>query len=189
MQSTDSRDLIQRLTQAFGNLPQVLAVVLAGSRAAATSDLGSDFDLYVYAVHEVPVEFRRTLLGEGAEIDNRFWETGDEWRDPSTGTQIDIMYRSPAWIEGQLDRVLSRHEATLGYTTCFWYNVVHSEAQFDPRGCPYHSWAVAVMKQVSSPMLTTEHRQPGTLGGVEKGTISAQIEFSVPAAGFMTEQA
>ena len=134
MQPTDARDLMQHLTQAFGNLPQVLAVILAGSRAAATSDLGSDFDLYVYAVHEVPVEFRRTLLGEGAEIDNRFWEPGDEWTDPSTGMQIDIMYRSPAWIEGQLDRVLSRHEAALGYSTCFWYNVVHSEALFDPRG-------------------------------------------------------
>jgi catechol 2,3-dioxygenase-like lactoylglutathione lyase family enzyme len=80
------------------------------------------------------VEFRQALLGEGAEIDNRFWEPGDEWTEPSTGTQIDIMYRSPEWIEGQLDRVLVRHEAALGYTTCFWYNVAHSEALFDPRG-------------------------------------------------------
>ena len=133
MQPKDARDHIQRLTQAFGHLPQVLAVVLAGSRAVAKSDLSSDFDLYVYAVCEVPIEFRRTLLGENAEIDNRFWEPGDEWSDPSTGTQIDIMYRSPEWIEEQLNRVLSRHEAALGYTTCFWYNVVHSEALFDPR--------------------------------------------------------
>jgi catechol 2,3-dioxygenase-like lactoylglutathione lyase family enzyme len=134
MLPTDARDVVQRLTQAFGELPQVLAVVLAGSRAAATSDLASDFDLYVYRLRRVPVDFRRTLLGESAEIDNSFWETGDEWSDPSTGTQIDIMYRSPEWIEAQLDRVLSRQEASLGYTTCFWYNVVHSEALFDPRG-------------------------------------------------------
>ena len=133
MQPKDARGRIQRLTQAFGHLPQVLAVVLAGSRAVAKSDLSSDFDLYVYAVCEVPIEFRRTLLGENAEIDNHFWEPGDEWSDPSTGAQIDIMYRSPEWIEEQLNRVLSRHEAALGYTTCFWYNVVHSEALFDPR--------------------------------------------------------
>jgi len=82
-------------------------VVLAGSRAVATSDLGSDFDLYEYAVCEVPIEFRRTLLGENAEIDNRFWEPGDEWSDPSTGAQIDIMYRSPEWIEEQLNRVIA----------------------------------------------------------------------------------
>jgi len=74
------------------------------------------------------------LLGENPEIDNRFWEPGDEWSDPSTATQLDIMYRSPEWIEEHLNRVLSRHEAALGYTTCFWYNVVHSEALFDPRG-------------------------------------------------------
>jgi catechol 2,3-dioxygenase-like lactoylglutathione lyase family enzyme/predicted nucleotidyltransferase len=134
MQRRVAGDLIQRLTQAFGNLPQVLAVVLAGSRAAATSDLASDFDLYVYAVRDVPLEFRRALLGEGAEVDNRFWEPGDEWSDPSTGAQIDIMYRSPEWIEAQLNRVLLRHEAALGYTTCFWYNVIYSEAIIDPRG-------------------------------------------------------
>ena len=78
IQPTDARDVIQRLTQAFGKLPQVLAVVLGGSRAAATSDVASDYDLYVYTVWEVPVDFRRTLLGESAEIDNRFWEPGDE---------------------------------------------------------------------------------------------------------------
>jgi hypothetical protein len=90
----------------------VVAVVLAGSRGAATGDLESDFDIYVYTLRQVPVEFRRGLMGESAEID----------------------YRSPEWIEGQLDRVLVRQEATLGYTTCFWYNVNHSEALFDPRG-------------------------------------------------------
>ncbi len=44
------------------------------------------------------------------------------------------MYRSPGWIEQELDRVLVRHQASLGYSTCFWYNVLHSEALFDPRG-------------------------------------------------------
>jgi len=63
IQPPDARDAIQRLTQAFGKLPQVLAVVLGGSRAAATSDVASDYDLYVYTVREVPVDFRRTLLG------------------------------------------------------------------------------------------------------------------------------
>src|SRR5271169_1392665 len=90
IQPTDTRDVMQRLTQAFGKLPQVLAVVLGGSRAAATSDVASDYDLYVYTVREVPVDFRRTLLGESAEIDNRFWEPGDEWSDPSTGTHCEV---------------------------------------------------------------------------------------------------
>jgi catechol 2,3-dioxygenase-like lactoylglutathione lyase family enzyme len=132
--SANAGTIVQRLTQAFGELPQVVAVVLAGSRSVATSDLESDFDLYVYTLSDVPVEFRRALMGASAEIDNRFWETGDEWTESSTGTQIDVMYRAPEWIESQLERVLVRHEAALGYTTCFWYNVVHSKALFDARG-------------------------------------------------------
>jgi catechol 2,3-dioxygenase-like lactoylglutathione lyase family enzyme/predicted nucleotidyltransferase len=129
--------IVQRLAQQFAELPQVVAVVLAGSRGAGASDQESDFDLYVYTLRDVPVEFRRSLLGEGAEIDNRFWESGDEWCEPSTHTRLDIMYRSPGWIEDQLDRVLVRHEAAIGYSTCFWYNIIHSEALLDPRGW-YH---------------------------------------------------
>lgn len=134
MPPEDGRDAICRLAQAFGTFPQVLAVALAGSRAGGLDDLYSDFDIYVYATREVPIDQRRKLLGEDAEIDNRFWEPGDESFDPATGVRIDVMYRSPEWMEGRLDRVLLRHEASLGYTTCFWYNVLHSQTLFDPRG-------------------------------------------------------
>ena len=129
-----SRQHLQYLAQRFAEFSSVTAVVLAGSRAGGTSDPESDFDIYVYAHAAVPVEFRRALLGQDAEIDNRFWETGDESRDFSAGLTLDIMYRSPQWVEGQLDRVLVRHEASIGYTTCFWFNVLHSEPLFDRQG-------------------------------------------------------
>jgi predicted nucleotidyltransferase len=132
--AADAGSTVQRLAQRFGELPQVVAVVLAGSHAAAASDGESDYDLYVYSLHEVTADFRRALAGQSAEIDNRFWEPGDEWLEPAAGIRLDVMYRSPEWIEHQLDRVLVRQEAAIGYTTCFWYNVVHSEALFDPRG-------------------------------------------------------
>lgn len=118
----------------LGRHPSVTAVALAGSRAAAANDPASDFDLYAYATAEVPVDFRRSLAGPDAEIDNRFWETGDEWIDADSGAHLDVMYRSPSWIEDQLDRVLVRHEASIGYSTCVWYNVLHSEALHDPQG-------------------------------------------------------
>jgi predicted nucleotidyltransferase len=122
---------LERVVQRFAELPQVAAVVLAGSRGGGTSDPESDFDIYVYASAEVPVEFRRALLGNGAEIDNRFWEPGDELSDLAAGLKLDIMYRSPQWMEDQLNRVLVRHEASIGYTTCFWFNILHSEPLFD----------------------------------------------------------
>src|ERR1700682_3977665 len=121
--SADAWPIVRRLAQRFGELPQVVAVVVAGSRGGGENDPESDFDLYVYTLREVAVEFRRALMGEAAEIDNRFWEPGDEWSEPLTGTHLDIMYRSPEWIEDQLDRVLVRQEAAIGYTTCFWYNI------------------------------------------------------------------
>lgn len=129
-----SRPYLLQLAHRFADFPYVIAVVLAGSRGGGTSDPESDFDIYVYASAEVPVEFRRDLLGDHAEIDNRFWETGDEASDLSAGMKLDIMYRSPKWIEDQLDRLLVRHEAAIGYTTCFWFNILHSEPLFDRRG-------------------------------------------------------
>jgi predicted nucleotidyltransferase len=129
-----SRQYLLNLACRFAEFPHVIAVVLAGSRGAGTSDPESDFDVYVYASAEVPVEFRRTLLGGQAEIDNRFWEPGDESSDLSAGLKLDIMYRSPKGIEDLLDRVLVRHEASIGYTTCFWFNILHSEPLFDREG-------------------------------------------------------
>jgi len=126
--------MVRALARRFGEHPRVLAVALAGSRGAAVGDELSDFDIYVYTLGELPVEFRRALASPGAEIDNRYWEPGDEWIDGTSNSRVDVMYRSPAWIEDQLDRVLIRHEASIGYSTCFWYNILHSEALFDPRG-------------------------------------------------------
>jgi hypothetical protein len=121
----------------FSVFPDVAAIALAGSEGAGEADALSDIDLYVYAGAEIPVRQRRAAAGVFAdrmEIDNRFWEPGDEWIDRASGRRIDIMYRIPAWIRDQLARVLERHEASLGYTTCFWWNVLHSRALYDPTG-------------------------------------------------------
>jgi hypothetical protein len=132
--SAEARSLVNTFAERFREFESVQAVALAGSRGTAASDPDSDFDLYVYSEREIPVDFRRTLFGPDAEINNQFWETGDEAVNDATGTRLDIMYRSPRWIEDQLDRILVRHEASIGYTTCFWFNVLYSEALFDRVG-------------------------------------------------------
>jgi hypothetical protein len=123
------RSRLNQLAQRFAALDCVMAVVLGGSRGSHGSDVQSDFDINVYTSAEIPIEFRRTLLGAKAEIDNRFWEPGDE--GIVDGLRLDVMYRSPQWIEDQLDRILARHQASIGYTTCFWFNVLNSEPLWD----------------------------------------------------------
>jgi hypothetical protein len=133
--------LARRLAERYGSLTTVEAVAVGGSRAAGdgrVSDGGSDLDLYVYARGEVPASFRASIAREGGQkvqLDNRFFEPGDEWVDQATGVHVDVMFRTPAWIKEQLDRVLVRHEASIGYSTCVWHNVreaipLHDRAGF-----------------------------------------------------------
>ncbi len=127
--------LAKAIAAKFGALPQVVAVALAGSRTSGTSNEASDYDFYVYVQEDIPVEVRETIAQEFAErleINNQFWEPGDEWIDANSGCGVDVMYRTPHWIEEQLDRVLVQHQASVGYSTCFWCNVLTSALLYDP---------------------------------------------------------
>lgn len=129
--------IAQSIADDYHVLPEVIAVVLAGSTIGVGADAGSDIDLYVYAQSALSVESRRAIAKNRAThyvVDNRFWEDGDEWQESASGTPVDITFRSPRWIEDQLDRVLMRHEASTGYSTCFWYNIRNSEILFDRTG-------------------------------------------------------
>ena len=112
-------------------------MALAGSGVTGAADEQSDVDLYVYAGAPVAMADRvaiATGFATRAEVGNDFWEPGDEWIDTQTGRHVDVMYRTPDWIEEQLERVLVRHEASVGYSTCFWHNVLHSTPLFDRSG-------------------------------------------------------
>ena len=149
MSQSDSQTLLGQVAAEFATLPQVTAVVLAGSRRGPFSDVGSDFDLCVYADPEPAEGWRAELagrFGERSSIGNHFWESGDEWVARHTGTVIDIMYRSPAWIEEQLDRVLLRHQASVGYSTCFVHNVLYSQILYDREG-----WFASLQARANQP--------------------------------------
>lgn len=121
----------------FAGLSHVEAVALSGSAAAGRSDAASDIDLYVYVREEIPPETRLEWIRSRAvryEINNQFWETGDEWIEQDSGVGVDVMYRDPRWMEDQVDRVLVRHQASTGYTTCFWANLLDSRILFDRSG-------------------------------------------------------
>lgn len=129
--------LAKAIADKFGALPQVVAVALAGSRTTGAANEASDYDFYVYIQDEIPVNVREAIAREFAErleINNQFWEPGDEWIDSNSGCGVDVMYRTPEWIEEQLDRVLVHHQASVGYSTCFWWNILTSASLYDSSG-------------------------------------------------------
>lgn len=129
--------LADHIAAQYGDLPQIQAVALGGSQATQASDLSSDLDLYVYWQNQVPVEPREAIAKSSAdriEVNNQFWETGDEWIDRDTSIHVDVMFRHTRWIEGELERVLDHHQASVGYSTCLWHNVLTSRALFDRSG-------------------------------------------------------
>lgn len=130
-------ELAEKIAAKFSACPQVVAIALGGSESSKASDELSDLDLYVYTLSEISLDTRTNIAQEFAtriEINNSFWEPGDEWIDNNSGRGVDLMYRTPNWIESQLDRVLVKHQASVGYSTCFWWNVLMSKSLSDRDG-------------------------------------------------------
>ena len=141
--------LVRDVADRYAGLPSTRGVALAGSSASGLASRDSDIDLYIYANPEISVADRARIARVGAsrsEIDNRFFEPGDEWVDAATGVTVDVMFRDPSWIEEQLDRVLVRHVASVGYSTCFWHNIRSSEPLFDR-----HGWLAALKRRAELP--------------------------------------
>lgn len=140
--------LVETVGARLGDLPGVVAVVFGGSRAAAIAADGSDLDLYAYAEEPPSLAVRAAVAGSAthAELDQRFWELGDAWIDGTTGLVVDVTYRSPAWTEAELDRVLDRHEASVGYSTAIWHNVRTARPLVDRDG-----WFAALQRRAQVP--------------------------------------
>ena len=69
-------------------LSRVEAVALGGSLAVGTADQDSDLNFYVYYTGEISLRVRKemaTARAECAEVNNQFWEPGDEWIGTATG--------------------------------------------------------------------------------------------------------
>jgi hypothetical protein len=133
----------------YSAFSEVEAVALGGSVSSDQADSRSDIDLYIYVQREIPPRSRAERISSRAsrcEIDNRFWETGDEWIEAQSNIVVDAMYRNCRWMEEQLDRVVRRHEASIGYTTCFWANLLNSKILFDRNG-----WLDSLQKSMRIP--------------------------------------
>ena len=133
----------------YSALPQVEAVALAGSQTVGTAEPDSDIDLYVYIHSEIPISVRdrsATVNALRAEVNNQFWEPGDEWVDADTHISVDVMFRQVQWIESQISRLLRHYQASVGYSTCFWHNVRSSCVLYDRNG-----WLQRLLKTAEQP--------------------------------------
>lgn len=138
----------EKIVYEFSQIPSVKAIALSGSTTSGTADEDSDFDVYIYTEKEIPVDLRACISEKyacGQELDNKYWETGDEMILNDSGKGLDIMYRSPEWIEGVVKGVYDEKIAWLGYTTAFLHNIAASEILYDKDG-----WFSGLKKKVTS---------------------------------------
>ena len=127
---------VNRLFEELGNLSQVEAIALGGSRATLRNDEKSDYDVYVYITEPIPENARRDVLDKYCrymEIGNTFWELEDDVT-LKDGIDMDIIYRNMADFENTIAFVVCGCNPYNGYTTCMWHNLITSKVVIDKNG-------------------------------------------------------
>lgn len=117
----------------------VESIVIGGSRASGYNDKLSDYDIYVYCTRKPEKsddEQRKSELENlcsYSEFGNEYWEHEDNiiLKD---GTYVDIIYRQFEMVEKLMEYQLDKGFAFNSYTTCFWFNILHTEIVYDKDG-------------------------------------------------------
>ena len=131
---SDALTTARRAAEALGAVPAVRAVALGGSQVTGLADASSDADLYVVFEPPLDVGERHAALrslADGPILRIAQWGDDDLWADRAFGVRMEAMYWAVDWAEEQLDRVLVRHEAQLGYTTAFWHTLRAARPLYD----------------------------------------------------------
>ena len=122
-------DNVNELFKELGNLPQVEAIALGGSRATGRNDEKSDYDVYVYITNSINEDIRKNILEKHCkylEIGNSFWELEDDVT-LKNGIDMDIIYRNMNNFEDMISSVVIDCNPYNGYTTCMWHNLITSK--------------------------------------------------------------
>ncbi|WP_297430534.1 DUF4037 domain-containing protein [Clostridium sp.] len=125
---------VMSLINEFSNLDEVEGILLAGSHATQTNDKESDYDIYIYTTNEIALSIRKEITDKYfkyIELNNTFWEAEDDGVLADGDIQVEIIYRNFEWIDGMLNRTLFECQADVGYTTCFWSNLINSIILYD----------------------------------------------------------
>lgn len=127
---------VNKLFEEIGDLFQVEAIALGGSRATGRNDEKSDYDVYVYITESIDENKRRNILEKYCkymEIGNAFWELEDDVT-LKDGIDMDIIYRDMEAFENMVSSVVMDGVPWNGYTTCMWHNLITSEIVIDKHG-------------------------------------------------------
>ncbi|MGN0814736.1 MAG: nucleotidyltransferase domain-containing protein [Candidatus Coproplasma sp.] len=126
----------ERIIEGLKQLPEVSAICLGGSRASGLCDLKSDYDVYVYYKDRISLSKRREILSPNCthtEIGVNYFEEEDDCI-LNNGVVIELIYRSLADFEKLVDDTLTSSNASLGYSTCFFDNILHAKPLYDREG-------------------------------------------------------
>lgn len=129
--------LIYQIVNEFKKNDEVIAIALAGSGASGRKDNYSDIDIDIITSKEIAIVERERIikkLSDMMEINNTFWGTSDEFIMRNSSIQIDISYFDFKWLEQKVEDVVEKKQASIGYTTCFWHNVINSMIVYDKDG-------------------------------------------------------
>ena len=127
---------VNKLFEELGQLPQVEAIALGGSRATGRHDEKSDYDVYVYINELIDADVRKSILEKYCrymEIGNSFWELEDDVT-LKDGIDMDIIYRDMNGFADSVASVVLDCNAWNGYTTCMWHNLISSKILLDKQG-------------------------------------------------------
>ena len=127
---------VNELFEEIGNLKEVEAIALGGSRATGRNDEKSDYDVYVYISDSIDENERRNILDKYCkymEIGNSFWELEDDVT-LKDGIDMDIIYRGMSDFENMVSSVVEECTSWNGYTTCMWHNLITSKIVLDKCG-------------------------------------------------------
>lgn len=128
--------MVNQLFAELSALPQVEAIALGGSRAGSHFDEKSDYDVYLYCDGPVSEDIRRAILSKYCshmELGNHFWELEDNCT-LNSGIDIDILYRNLEDFTAGVANVVERYQASNGYTTCMWHNLLSCKILYDREG-------------------------------------------------------
>ena len=127
---------VNELFKEFGNIPQVEAIALGGSRATGRNDEKSDYDVYIYISELIDENIRKEILNKYCkymEIGNSFWELEDDVT-LKDGIDMDIIYRNMNEFGNTVKSVVEDCNSWNGYTTCLWHNLITSKIVVDKNG-------------------------------------------------------